>query len=72
MTDEKVQMVQSARSGYQNIAEGSEVSATSRKLEMNLTERLLDRQARDFEKGGGYLFPERDADAVEGAGYGGS
>ncbi len=31
------QMVQAARSGYQNIAEGSENSATSRKLEMNLT-----------------------------------
>ncbi len=31
------QMVQSARSGYQNIAEGSEDSATSKKLEMNLT-----------------------------------
>jgi len=31
------QMVQAARSGYQNLAEGSEDSATSRKLEMNLT-----------------------------------
>ena len=31
------QLVQAARSGYQNIAEGSEDSATSRKLEMNLT-----------------------------------
>ncbi len=31
------QMVQAARSGYQNIAEGSEDSATSKKLEMNLT-----------------------------------
>lgn len=31
------QMVQAARSGYQNISEGSEDSATSRKLEMNLT-----------------------------------
>jgi four helix bundle suffix protein len=31
------QMVQAARSGYQNIAEGSEDSATSRKLELNLT-----------------------------------
>jgi len=30
-------MVQAARSGYQNIAEGSEDSATSKKLEMNLT-----------------------------------
>lgn len=31
------QMVQAARSGYQNIGEGSEDSATSKKLEMNLT-----------------------------------
>lgn len=31
------QMVQAARSGYQNISEGSEDSATSKKLEMNLT-----------------------------------
>lgn len=30
-------MVQAARSGYQNISEGSEDSATSKKLEMNLT-----------------------------------
>jgi four helix bundle suffix protein len=30
-------LVQAARSGYQNIAEGSEDSATSKKLEMNLT-----------------------------------
>ena len=33
----KDQMVQAARSGYQNIGEGSEDSATSKKLEMNLT-----------------------------------
>ncbi len=31
------QMVQSARSGYQNLAEGSVDSATSKKLELNLT-----------------------------------
>lgn len=31
------QMVQAARSGVQNIAEGSEVSATSKKMEMKLT-----------------------------------
>ena len=31
------QMVQAARSGYQNLGEGSEDSATSKKLEMNLT-----------------------------------
>ncbi len=30
-------MVQAARSGYQNIAEGSEDNATSKKLELNLT-----------------------------------
>jgi four helix bundle protein len=32
------QMVQAARSGVQNIAEGSEVSATSKKLELKLTQ----------------------------------
>jgi four helix bundle suffix protein len=32
------QMVQAARSGVQNIAEGSAVSATSRKMEMKLTQ----------------------------------
>src|SRR5580698_1954974 len=32
------QMVQAARSGVQNIAEGSEVSATSRKMELKLTQ----------------------------------
>jgi four helix bundle suffix protein len=31
------QMVQAARSGYMNLGEGSEDSATSKKLEMNLT-----------------------------------
>lgn len=31
------QMVQAARSGYMNIGEGSEDSATSKKLELNLT-----------------------------------
>lgn len=31
------QMIQAARSGKQNIAEGSKASATSRKIEMNLT-----------------------------------
>ena len=47
------QMVQSARSGYQNIAEGSEDSATSRKLELNLTnvaKGSLGELWRDFEK----------------------
>ena len=32
------QMVQAARSGVQNIAEGSEVSATSKKIELKLTQ----------------------------------
>ena len=32
------QMVQAARSGVQNIAEGSEASATSRKMELKLTQ----------------------------------
>ncbi len=31
------QMLQAARSGYQNLSEGSEDSATTKKLEMNLT-----------------------------------
>lgn len=47
------QMVQAARSGYQNIAEGSEDSATSRKLEMNLTnvaKSSLGELNRDYEK----------------------
>lgn len=34
----KDQMVQAARSGVQNIAEGSEVSATSKKMELKLTQ----------------------------------
>lgn len=47
------QMVQAARSGYQNIAEGSEDSATSRKLEMNLTnvaKSSLGELERDYRK----------------------
>jgi four helix bundle suffix protein len=47
------QMVQAARSGYQNIAEGSEDSATSRKLEMNLTNvarASLDELRKDYLK----------------------
>lgn len=46
-------MVQSARSGYQNIAEGSEDSATSRKLELNLTnvaKGSIGELLRDFRK----------------------
>jgi predicted nuclease of restriction endonuclease-like (RecB) superfamily len=46
-------MVQAARSGYQNIAEGSEDSATSRKLEMNLTnvaKSSLGELGRDYHK----------------------
>ena len=49
------QMVQAARSGVQNIAEGSMASATSKKTELKLTgvarasleELLLDSEARD-------------------------
>jgi four helix bundle suffix protein len=44
-------MVQAARSGYQNIAEGSEDSATSKKLEMNLTNvarASLDEARKDY------------------------
>src|SRR5512142_2138050 len=47
------QMVQAARSGYQNIAEGSEDSATSKKLEMNLTNvarSSLDELRKDYLK----------------------
>jgi four helix bundle suffix protein len=47
------QMVQAARSGYQNIAEGSEDSATSKKLEMNLTNvarSSIDEVLKDFIK----------------------
>ena len=47
------QMVQAARSGYQNIAEGSEDSATSKKLEMNLTnvaKSSIGELERDFRK----------------------
>jgi four helix bundle suffix protein len=54
-------MVQAARSGVQNIAEGSQASGTSRKMELKLTNvacALLDRQiaaqARDFESEGGF------------------
>jgi four helix bundle suffix protein len=48
-----IKMVQAARSGYQNIAEGSEDSATSRKLEMNLTnvaKSSLGELERDYQK----------------------
>lgn len=34
----KDQMVQAARSGVQNIAEGSQASATSKKMELKLTQ----------------------------------
>ena len=46
-------MVQAARSGYQNIGEGSEDSATSKKLEMNLTnvaKSSLGELERDYKK----------------------
>lgn len=62
------QMVQAARSGVQNIAEGSKASATSKKTELKLTNvalaliavacSLLDRQiaalAEAFEREGGF------------------
>jgi four helix bundle suffix protein len=47
------QLVQAARSGYQNIAEGSEFSATTKKLEMNLTNAgraSLDEARKDYIK----------------------
>ncbi len=47
------QMVQAARSGFQNIGEGSEDSATSKKLEMNLTnvaKSSLGELERDYQK----------------------
>jgi four helix bundle suffix protein len=47
------QMVQAARSGYQNISEGSEDSATSKKLEMNLTnvaKSSIGELQRDYQK----------------------
>jgi four helix bundle suffix protein len=46
------QMVQAARSGVQNIAEGSQVSATSRKMEIKLTNvarASLEEVGRDYE-----------------------
>jgi four helix bundle suffix protein len=46
-------MVQASRSGYQNIAEGSEDSGTSRKVELNLTnvaKGSLGELGRDFQK----------------------
>ena len=62
------QMVQAARSGVQNIAEGSKASGTSKKMELKLTNvahvligvacALLDRQlaaqAGAFEREGGF------------------
>ncbi len=53
------QMVQAARSGYQNIAERIEERAANLGAILAaqahwLTERLLDRHARDFESGGGF------------------
>jgi four helix bundle protein len=46
------QMVQAARSGVQNIAEGSQASATSRKMELKLTNvarSSLEELRRDYE-----------------------
>lgn len=52
------QMIQAARSGKQNIAEGSQASGTSKEMEIKLTnvarasleELLLDRQIRRLER----------------------
>jgi|SRR5205809_5388181 len=47
------QMVQAARSGRQNIAEGSQASGTSKKFELKLIHQinyLLDQQLRQLEK----------------------
>jgi len=47
------QMVQAARSGRQNIAQGSQASGTSKKFELKLihqTNYLLDQQLRQLEK----------------------
>ena len=55
------QMVQAARSGLQNIAEGSQACGTSKKMEMKLTnvaivllDRQLAAQAEAFKKEGGF------------------
>jgi four helix bundle suffix protein len=55
------QMVQAARSGVQNIAEGSQVSGTSKKMELKLTnvacyflDRQIAAQAAAFEQEGGF------------------
>jgi hypothetical protein len=45
------QMVQAARSGVQNIAEGSQTSGTSKKMELKLTNVA---RARDIKKNGPY------------------
>ncbi len=44
------QMVQAARSGKQNILEGSQASGTSKETEIKLTNYLLDRQLRQLEE----------------------
>jgi four helix bundle suffix protein len=61
------QMVQAARSGVQNIAEGSEASGTSRKMELKLTNvarASLEELRRDYEDylrhRGLALWPEAD------------
>ena len=44
------QMVQAARSGKQNILEGSRASGTSKETEIKLTNYLLDQQLRALEQ----------------------
>ena len=46
-------MVQAARSGKQNIAEGSQASATSTETEIKLLDRQIRRLEQDFLERGG-------------------
>jgi len=48
------QMIQAARSGKQNIAEGSMASGTSRKIELKLVVRQLRQLEQQFLKQGGF------------------
>lgn len=65
------QMIQAARSGKQNIAEGSSFSATSKKLEMNLINvaksslKELRADYEDYLRTRGHRIWEDDSDEVE-------
>ena len=48
------QMIQAARSGKQNIAEGSMASGTSRKIELKLVDRQLRQLEQQFLEQGGF------------------